>query len=67
MKRFEYMLLDTASGFFSGIDYQELTNHLNGLGREGWEVVSVIDTIFTHRQVRGLLFTLKRELPQAGQ
>lgn len=32
------------------------------MGREGWEVVSVIDTIFTHNQTRGLLFTLKREI-----
>ena len=62
MKQYEYRLLDTVSGFFSGIDYQELTNHLNGMGREGWEVVSVIDTIFTSTHTRGLLITLKREL-----
>jgi hypothetical protein len=63
MKRFEYRLLDTTSGIFSGIDYQELTNRLNLLGSQGWEVVSVVDTIFTHNKVRGLLITLKRELP----
>ncbi|MCC3152545.1 DUF4177 domain-containing protein [Hymenobacter sp. BT770] len=62
MKQFEYRLLDTVSGFFSGIDFQELTNHLNGMGREGWEVVSVVDTIFTSNRTRGLLITLKREL-----
>jgi hypothetical protein len=62
MKKFEYRLLDTAGGFFSGIDYQELTNYLNTMGREGWEVVSVVDTIFTQNQTRGLLFTLKREI-----
>jgi len=62
MKKFEYRLLDTTSGFFSGIDYQELTNHLNALGREGWELVSAIDTLFTQHQIRGLLFTLKREI-----
>ncbi|MBJ6109210.1 DUF4177 domain-containing protein [Hymenobacter sp. BT523] len=62
MKHFEYRLLDTVSGFFSGIDYQELTNHLNALGREGWEVVSVVDTIFTSHRTRGLLITLKREI-----
>ena len=59
MKKFEYRLLDTTGGFFSGIDYQEITNQLNILGRE---VVSVVDTIFTHNQARGLLFTLKREI-----
>jgi hypothetical protein len=63
MRKFEYQLLDTTSGFFSGIDYQELTNRLNQLGREGWEVVSVVDTAFTRAQIRGLLITLKRELP----
>jgi hypothetical protein len=62
MKKFEYRLLDTTSGFFSGIDYQELTDRLNQLGSEGWEVVSVVDTIFTHTQTRGLLITLKREV-----
>lgn len=62
MKHFEYRLLDTVGGFFNGIDYQELTNHLNTLGREGWEVVSIIDTIFTSHQTRGLLVTLKREI-----
>jgi hypothetical protein len=62
MRKFEYRMLDTTSGFFSGIDYQELTNRLNQLGWEGWEVVSVLDTVFTHHQVRGLLITLKREI-----
>lgn len=62
MRKFEYRLLDTTSGFFSGIDYQELTERLNLLGSQGWEVVSVVDTIFTHNQARGLLITLKREV-----
>lgn len=62
MKKFEYRLLDTTSGFFSGIDYQELTDRLNQLGSQGWEVVSLLDTIFTRNQARGLLITLKREL-----
>ncbi|MVN77257.1 DUF4177 domain-containing protein [Hymenobacter sp. HMF4947] len=63
MKKFEYRLLDVNSGFFSGVNYQELTQHLNLLGSQGWEVVSVVDTDFTQHQVRGLLITLKRELP----
>jgi hypothetical protein len=61
MKTFEYLLLDTLSGFLSGIDYQELTNRLNQLGSQGWEVVSVIDNVFTDDRSRGLLVTLKRE------
>ena len=62
MRKFEYRLLDTTSGIFSGIDYQELTNRLNQLGSQGWEVVSVVDTIFTRDKARGLLITLKREI-----
>jgi hypothetical protein len=61
MKTFEYLLLDTLSGFLSGIDYQELTNRLNQLGSQGWEVVSVIDNVFTDDRSRWLLVTLKRE------
>ena len=63
MKRFEYLLLDAASGIFRGVNYQELTAHLNVLGGEGWEVVSVVDTALTSNHNRGLLITLKRELP----
>lgn len=62
MKKFEYRLLDINSGFFSAIDYQELTERLNGLGAQGWEVVAVVDTVFTRNQARGLLITLKREI-----
>lgn len=63
MKKFEYRLLDANSGFLSGVDYQESTQHLNLLGSRGWEVVPVVDTDFTQHQVRGLLITLERELP----
>ncbi len=61
MKKFEYRLLDVSSGFFSGLDYQKLTDRLNALGSEGWEVITVVDTIFTSNGARGLLVTLKRE------
>lgn len=61
MKKFEYRLLDVSSGFFSGLDYQKLTDRLNTLGSEGWEVITVVDTIFTSNRARGLLVTLKRE------
>ncbi|AMJ65415.1 DUF4177 domain-containing protein [Hymenobacter sp. PAMC 26628] len=62
MKKFEYRLLDINSGFFSAIDYQELTERLNVLGAQGWEVVAVVETEFTRNQARGLLVTLKREI-----
>lgn len=62
MKKFEYRLLNPKSGFFSGFDFEELTNHLNELGQQGWEVVSVLDTTFTTNSTTGLLITLKREV-----
>lgn len=62
MKQYEYHLLDTSSGLFSGIDLAEMTSHLNSLGQLGWEIVAVNDTIFTRSHSRGLLITLKREV-----
>ncbi|MFD1467168.1 DUF4177 domain-containing protein [Hymenobacter caeli] len=62
MRKFEYRLLDVNGGFFGGLDYQGLNDHLNALGREGWEVVAVVETDFTRSQARGLLVTLKREI-----
>ncbi|AWM31772.1 DUF4177 domain-containing protein [Hymenobacter nivis] len=62
MKKFEYRLLDVNSGFFSAIDYQQLTERLNVLGEQGWEVVTTVETEFTRNQARGLLITLKREI-----
>ncbi|GAB3992784.1 DUF4177 domain-containing protein [Spirosoma daeguense] len=64
MKRFEYRILDVSAGGFWGgkVDAQELTNRLNELGQEGWEVVSVVDTDIYGGGTKGLLVTLKREL-----
>lgn len=62
MKKFEYRLLDTKSSFFSGFDYKELTEHLNSLGSQGWEVVAVVGTSFSTGGTTGLLLTLKREI-----
>ncbi len=64
MKKFEYRLLNPEKGFISGIDYEELTQHLNHLGSQGWEVVSTVGiTAGMAGQMTGLLITLKRELP----
>ncbi|MGI4885781.1 MAG: DUF4177 domain-containing protein [Janthinobacterium lividum] len=60
MQKFEHRLLDVTSGFFSAIDYQQLTERLNVLGEQGWEVVTMVETEFTRNQARGLLITLKR-------
>ncbi|AQG78141.1 DUF4177 domain-containing protein [Spirosoma montaniterrae] len=64
MKRFEYRIIDiTAKGWLGGkVDAQDLTDKLNEMGREGWEVVSVVDTEVYGGGSRGLLVTLKREI-----
>lgn len=66
MKRFEYRVLDVATGgFWSGggkIDVQQLTDKLNELGREGWEIASSIDLNMAQGQSRSVIVMLKREL-----
>ncbi len=64
MKKFEYRILDVAAGGFWGgkIDAQALTDKLNELGREGWEVISMVDTDIYGGGTKGLLVTLKREI-----
>ena len=62
MNKFEYCLLDAASSFFSGPDYQELTNQLHLLGSQSWGNSVGGDIFSTPNQARGLLITFKREL-----
>jgi hypothetical protein len=63
MTRWEYMtLMLPASGFFLGgkIDAQKLTDRLNRLGNEGWELVNVFDTNMYQGQTREVFAVLKR-------
>ncbi len=63
MKRFEYMTLDIGAGLWgTTIDTQEVTNKLNELGREGWELVSTGDLNWAQGAIKGLIMILKREL-----
>ncbi|GAB3541080.1 DUF4177 domain-containing protein [Spirosoma fluminis] len=64
MKKFEYRVLDVAaSGFWGGdIDSQTLTDKLNELGRDGWEVISAVDTAVYGGGSKGLIIMLKREI-----
>lgn len=63
MKKFEYCLLNPEKGFFNGINFEELTERLNQLGSQGWEVVSTVGmTVGVGGQMNGLLITLKREV-----
>ena len=54
-----------AGGFFTGsgeIDAQALTDRLNSLGEEGWELVSVFDTNRNTGETRNVVAILKRSL-----
>ena len=62
MKKYEYCLLDVDGGFFSGVDFPELTTRLNALGQQGWEVVSVADIAQATNRAQVLLVTLRREV-----
>ncbi len=66
MKRFEYKVLDVpVKGWFWGgrVNFQELTNTLNQLGKAGWEVTTVDDTTMYNGASRSMIIILKRELP----
>lgn len=65
MRTFEHRILHiTPDSIWSvKIDVQALTDTLNQLGREGWEVVSAVDTDISGTGVKALMFVLKRELP----
>ncbi|AMR25849.1 hypothetical protein A0257_01230 [Hymenobacter psoromatis] len=64
MKKFEYQMLEVADGSFSSVNRnQKLIVHLNSLGLQGWEVVSVTrsGSVWGWRSPR-LVVTLKREV-----
>ncbi len=63
MMKWEYMTLTLpAGGLFVGgkIDAQQLTERLNELGSEGWELVSVFDTNMLEGKTRDVFAILKR-------
>src|SRR5213593_2380988 len=63
--KWEYMtLMLPASGLILGgkIDAQKLTDRLNQLGGEGWELVSVFDTNMLEGKTREVFAVLKRRL-----
>jgi hypothetical protein len=63
MKKFEYKVLDVvAKGFFGGkVDFVALSDKLNELGEEGWEVVAMEDTNMYEGASRSIIIILKRE------
>ncbi len=64
MTKWEYMtLVLPAKGLFMGggkIDPQMLTDRLNQLGSEGWELVNVFDTNMAQGETRDVFAFLKR-------
>ena len=61
--KWEYMtLMLPATGLMLGgkIDAQKLTDRLNHLGSERWELVSVFDTNMLDGQTRDVVAVLKR-------
>ena len=63
--KWEYMtLVMPASGFLLGgkIDGQKLTDRLNQLGKERWELVSVFDTNMIEGKTRDVYAILKRPM-----
>ncbi|CCH56953.1 hypothetical protein BN8_06343 [Fibrisoma limi BUZ 3] len=64
MRKFEYMVLDIPTkGFWGGkVDFNDLTEKLNELGREGWEVATTTDTNMYEGASRGVFIILKREI-----
>jgi hypothetical protein len=64
--KWEYMtvLADASGGFLGGkFKAQPLTDRLNDLGTEGWELVSAFDTNMLHGQSRDVVLIFKRPLP----
>ena len=65
MKKFEYYLVEVTDHSFNPIDPDALTEELDALGREGWEVVAITDRGGQWRWWRRahlMLITLKREV-----
>jgi hypothetical protein len=63
MAKWEYMtLMLPATGLILGgkLDAQKLTDRLNQLGEEGWELVSVFDTNMLEGKTRDVFAILKR-------
>ena len=62
--RWEYRTIMLRAGgvlFGGAVDGQELTDRLNELGAEGWELVTAFDTNMARGRTRDVLAVLKRE------
>lgn len=64
MKRFEYQIKKfDGKGLWGGkLMLPEIVEELNQLGRDGWEMVSMMDTNSAYGETRWVIATLKREV-----
>jgi hypothetical protein len=61
MARWEYRTLQIDQSFWLGkVDKQKLTNELNKLGAQGWELVTTIETNIGHGTTNEIVLFLKR-------
>ena len=66
--KWEYMTIkfETSGWLLGGIlDAQKFNDHLNRLGQQGWELVSVFDTNMGYGQTRDVVAVLKKS-PEKG-
>ena len=64
-KRFEYATYDIKKSYYEDsteINTDVLKQDLDTLGKDGWEVVSVIETNKTHRDTNEDILLLKKEI-----
>ena len=64
MKKWEYRTIKLeTTGWFAGgkLDEKKLDEHMNLLGRDGWELVSAFDTNQMHGASREVIVMFKRE------
>ena len=64
MKKFEYMMLkaDDEGFWVAKINYQSLTDKLNYLGAQGWELVTSLDVNREQGSTKEVVLLLKREI-----
>lgn len=64
MKKFEYKILTVGqAGFmFPTLDGEELNQHINHLGRLGWELTSSVGTNYRYGRTNEIILIFKREL-----
>jgi Domain of unknown function (DUF4177) len=63
MKKFEYQILCYAKSYVLGvIDFQQMQDDISRLGKEGWELVSTMDTNRNQGSTDEVVLFLKKEI-----